>query len=343
MADRPNCGCGKPVSEYPAFTEGQLAAASWAAAATFAVLALFVFSWMLAGEDDVLDVRARSVVPMLTFGIAIVTFLTFMYRSAVVTRQTDEQRRSNDSAERVERAGIFQKGVELLREKHSSSRLAGFESLSAIAADVKREYAASAWEILVEEWLAEASALKEFHPNDIQQAVPWIDRISQPVSRAGLHWRRQTTSKDKVLLLRFPYWQGKSLLWHDGLPHLQYIGVHFEFEHAPVLTEHVFSVCDFRGVMDLDVRSLVSVEVHTKFGSCKFFGLHISKLMTVGNNDFEECDFSECRIIGHWPLSGQSAKSCWYTEGRPPVFLDRDGNPTGLDPTRFFEVRKALV
>lgn len=328
------------IPETPTVTEATWLAftIAFAVFALIAVVLAFVYVFDLLPADMAKNSaadkasRAAAVTPFLAACAAAVTFCAVMWRGAINSRQADEQRRQNDSADEAELALLLDKAVAVLKSQEQADIQLALAMLNTIALAPNGRYATFALDLAIDTIVRTFPAPGRANDRAFLQITTVLSSARSQLERIGT----RGTALDFSGLELSSYSAEKYLLpLIEVLPPCEIRGITSRL--GPDILEIIeerdgeitFYKCEFFGAHGgISRKESVRLKVDDIFIDCKFSNFIVREVRDIWLPAYEfiKCDFSGAMFDDALSLEAGKFEDCYYDFDDPPyVLMFEDG------------------
>ncbi|MCM2399827.1 hypothetical protein NBH20_01550 [Rhizobium sp. S153] len=273
-----------------------------------AVAAVEVFSRVLPTEAEKL---VTVLTPFGTIILAVVTFLTVVWRGLLTDQQVKEQRRQNNAKDDELLAKLLADGAALIENDSEAKRMAGVSVLDTVATTTKSLYAGAAMDILLDFWE------RHYRTDEVSRA---IRNTYHSLFKAAAMGRRANTG----IALNDDVWTPNTKPWRPpyGAWFVHMRGGYFDrASFADIDRQTLWSFLKVRFDQCTIERG------NWAFTSCEFIGCAITDppLSLFAASSFTVCDFSGASIDAKElreyveEKGSLTAQRNYYYEDDPPI------------------------
>jgi hypothetical protein len=284
------------------------------------------FVWVMTdpGEDYQAAVnRSRVAAPFIALLVALVTFMTVLWRGAINQQQAYEDKRQNDSKDQVELGLLLDKASEYLAGRQPGRKDVGLAMIETVIMAENPKYAVPALDILLSHYVSLANTdLRLMRvANRIVTAAGTLGRSGTPGQEFDFAKPNGEMFDNHYLSIPFgfppSFIKNCKINWRSVVAHVKEhdeINLHLGFEKCLIgtglgseRTEDKLRI--LHRYYDCYFRNCIIVEVDGYLRKCHFLG----------------CDFSGATIRAANLSQMEIAQgNCWYSEGQEPRFIELD-------------------
>ncbi|MGS4884745.1 pentapeptide repeat-containing protein [Roseibium sp. MB-4] len=265
----------------------------------------------------------RTFGPLFVGAGAAVTFMTVIWRGAIINRQAAEQKRQNDSQDQVELGLLLDKASEYLADDKAGRRDVGLAMIETVIMAENSKYAVPALDILLSHYvlLVRTDSRLRRVADRIITAAALLGRSGTAGQEFDFSDSEGKIFEDHYLSIPpgFPpsFIKNCKIYWRSVVAHMKEydeIDLNLGFEKCLIgtglgseRTEDKLRI--LHRYYDCYLRNCNIVEVDGYLRKCHFLG----------------CDFSGATIRAANLSQMEIAQgNCWYSEGQEPRFIELD-------------------
>lgn len=333
---KPDCDA---VPEVPRATEETWLGLTVASAILTLLAVLIAFGYVFLppdfpvrdGSPDVLGAadRARAVTPFLAACGAAVTYFAVMWRGTINSRQANEQKRQNDSADEAELALLLDKAVGVLKSEDPRDAELAIAMLGTIALAPSNKYAAFALDLIIDSIVDATRAWENVGDRTLRRILTILQDAKTTLGREGSHGRTldfgQLSVENDVVMNRalvnlmeaLPTCNVRSLVLFLDPGDIRRLGN----RRSPLN----FEECRFYFIENADENDF-GISIGGNCFDCVFHSFPVRRLdPRMSCNSLIRCDLSGMSISHAADFTHTEFESCFYDpDSLPYIETERD-------------------